>query len=42
MKKEGLQNVRTQAATVPHWVRGEESGEIVAPVTKPLHMLGSE
>lgn len=22
MKKEGLVNVRTQAATVPHWVRG--------------------
>ncbi len=40
MKKEGLQNVRTQAATVPHWVRGRESGEIVGPVTKPLHMLG--
>ncbi len=40
MKKDGLQNVHTQAATVPHWVRGKESGEIVAPVTKPLHMLG--
>lgn len=40
MKKEGLANVRTQAATVPHWVRGQESGEIIAPVTKPLHMLG--
>ena len=40
MKKDGLQNVHTQAATVPHWVRGRESGEIVAPVTKPLHMLG--
>ena len=40
MKKEGLVNVRTQAATVPHWVRGKESGEIVAPVTKQLHMLG--
>ena len=40
MKKEGLQNVRTQAATVPHWVRGKESGEIVTPVTKSLHMLG--
>ena len=40
MKKEGLVNVRTQAATVPHWVRGKEAGEIIAPVTKPLHMLG--
>jgi Zn-dependent M28 family amino/carboxypeptidase len=40
MKKEGFKNVHTQAATVPHWVRGEESGEIVAPVTKKLHLLG--
>ena len=40
MKAEGLTNVHTQAATVPHWVRGEESGEIVAPVTKKLHLLG--
>ena len=40
MKKDGLANVHTQAATVPHWVRGEESGEIIAPVTKKLHMLG--
>ncbi len=40
MRAEGLQNVHTQTATVPHWVRGEESGEIVAPVTKKLHLLG--
>ena len=40
MKKDGLANVHTQAATVPHWVRGDESGEIIAPVTKKLHMLG--
>lgn len=40
MRKEGLANVRTQPATVPHWVRGEESGEILTPVHKPLHMLG--
>ena len=40
MKKEGLQNVRLQPATVPHWVRGAESGEIIAPVHKTLHMLG--
>ena len=40
MRKEGLANVHTQAATVPHWVRGEESGEILAPVKKPLHLLG--
>ena len=40
MKQEGLEHVHTQPATVPHWVRGAESGEITAPVTKPLHMLG--
>jgi len=40
MKKDGLANVHTQAATVPHWVRGEESGEIVSPVAKKLHLLG--
>ena len=40
MRKQGLANVHTQAATVPHWVRGEESGEIVSPVSKKLHMLG--
>ncbi len=40
MRKEGLANVHTQAATVPHWVRGEESGEIIAPVGKKLHLLG--
>ena len=40
MKAEGLVNVHTQAATVPHWVRGEESGEMVAPVSKKLHLLG--
>jgi hypothetical protein len=40
MKQEGLANVHTQAASVPHWVRGEESGEIVAPVVKKLHLLG--
>ena len=40
MKREGLENVHTQAATVPHWVRGAESGTIVAPVERPLHLLG--
>ncbi len=40
MTREGLQNVHIQPATVPHWVRGAESGGIVTPVTKPFHMLG--
>ena len=29
-----------QAAMVPHWVRGEESGELITPVSKKLHLLG--
>ena len=40
MKKAGLTNVVTPPVMVPHWVRGKESGAIVAPVEKPLHMLG--
>ena len=40
MRREGLANVTTQKVMVPHWVRGKESGAIIAPVTKPLHMLG--
>ena len=40
MKKEGLTNVTVQPVMVPKWVRGKESGAIIAPVTKPLHMLG--
>jgi len=40
MRKAGLENVRVQPVMVPHWVRGGESGSIVAPVVKPLHMLG--
>ena len=40
MRKAGLQNVQIQPVMVPHWVRGSESGELIAPVKKPLHMLG--
>ncbi|AFL86648.1 putative aminopeptidase [Terriglobus roseus DSM 18391] len=40
MRKAGLQNVKVQPAMVPHWIRGNESAEIVGPVKKPLHMLG--
>ena len=45
MRKAGLQNVRVQPVMVPHWVRGNESGELLykgeaGPITKPLHMLG--
>jgi hypothetical protein len=40
MKASGLSNVRTIPTKVPHWVRGAESGRILAPVERPLHMLG--
>ncbi|WP_128912533.1 M20/M25/M40 family metallo-hydrolase [Granulicella sibirica] len=40
MRKAGLENVKVQPVMVPRWVRGNESGAIVGPVTKPLHMLG--
>jgi carboxypeptidase Q len=31
LKAQGFTNVRAEAVTVPHWERGEESGEIVSP-----------
>jgi hypothetical protein len=40
MKAAGLSNVRIIPVKVPHWVRGEESARMVAPLDKPLHMLG--
>lgn len=40
MRKEGLQNVRMPEVAVPHWVRGKESAKIVAPIARPLTMLG--
>jgi carboxypeptidase Q len=40
MKAAGLSNVRVIPAKVPHWVRGTESGRILTPLDKPLHMLG--
>ena len=40
MKAAGLANVRIIPVKVPHWVRGAESGRLLAPVDKPLHMLG--
>ena len=39
MKAEGLE-ARTQAAMVPHWVRGRESLEVLQPVERTLGMLG--
>jgi hypothetical protein len=40
MKAAGLSNVRIIPVKVPHWVRGAESAKMVAPLEKPLHMLG--
>ena len=40
MQKEGLENVHTQAATVPHWVRGAESASLQGAMPRQLHMLG--
>lgn len=40
MKRDGLDNVRTEKVMVPHWVRGEESLEMLAPVSRKLQLLG--
>lgn len=40
MKRDGLENVHAEPVKVPHWVRGRESLEIVAPTPQPLVMLG--
>jgi carboxypeptidase Q len=40
MKKDGLEDVRTEPVKVPRWVRGNESVEIVSPGRHQLVMLG--
>jgi carboxypeptidase Q len=40
MKKDGLSNVQTPLVKVPHWVRGQESLELVSPVPRKLPILG--
>jgi carboxypeptidase Q len=40
MKKDGLENVRKEPVKVPHWVRGNESLEIISPRQHMLVMLG--
>jgi carboxypeptidase Q len=40
MERDGLENVRTEPVTVPRWVRGRESAEIVAPPRHQLAILG--
>ncbi|MEK6768376.1 MAG: M28 family metallopeptidase [Gemmatimonadota bacterium] len=40
MQRDGLQNVRGEPVMVPHWVRGDESAELVSPRPQRLAMLG--
>jgi len=40
MRNAGLDNVSTPPVKVPHWVRGKESALMVAPIEKPLTMIG--
>jgi carboxypeptidase Q len=40
MKSDGLDRVQTDPVMVPHWVRGEESLEMLLPRPKSLPMLG--
>jgi carboxypeptidase Q len=40
MKRDGLENVRGEKVMVPHWVRGEESLELLAPSPAKLAVLG--
>lgn len=40
MKKDGLQNVRLEPVMVPHWIRGDESLEILEPFPNAVPMLG--
>ncbi len=40
MQSDGLDNVRTDPVLVPHWVRGPESIELLAPRNARITMLG--
>ncbi|HKN82258.1 MAG TPA: M28 family metallopeptidase [Pyrinomonadaceae bacterium] len=40
MKRDGLDNVRAEKVMAPHWVRGEETLEMLTPVPRKLQMLG--
>ena len=40
MEADGLDNVRGDPVMVPHWVRGEESAQLIRPRPRDLPMLG--
>ncbi len=40
MKRDGLENVHTEPAMVPVWVRGQESARMTAPSDQEIVMLG--
>jgi carboxypeptidase Q len=40
MKRDGLDNVRTEPVMVPRWVRGHETAEILEPARHAIAMLG--
>ena len=40
MRADGLENLRGERAMVPHWVRGDESLELIEPRRTRLPMLG--
>ncbi|HKE16404.1 MAG TPA: M28 family peptidase [Kofleriaceae bacterium] len=40
MKADGHEEVRTEKVMVTHWVRGEESAALVAPVERPIALIG--
>jgi carboxypeptidase Q len=40
LKKDGFETVEEQPVNVPHWVRGNESLRMLAPLQRDLQMLG--
>jgi carboxypeptidase Q len=40
LKDAGLTGVHAEPVMVPHWVRGVERAEMLAPLAQPLHILG--
>jgi carboxypeptidase Q len=40
MQRDSLENVRVDPVLVPHWVRGDERADVLAPYLQPLAMAG--